>query len=143
MKMASPLRKSLFLVCCAIAGAAFAQQTNPLIGEWRGVMRDASNYNMAFDITYYPNNTFVQTMAVPPNRETGTGSGIIYSRGQYRMTSDHTVELNGQERKACPAGDMSSCVPMPAAGVQTISFRMEGADKVINTDNGQVAYRVR
>jgi hypothetical protein len=143
MKMTSPLRKALFLGCCAIVGAAFAQQTNPLIGEWKGVIRDASNYSMAFDFIYYPNNTFAQTIAVPPNRETGMGSGIVSSRGQYRMISDHSVELNEQERKMCLAGDMSNCAPIPAGGLQTFSFRMEGADKLINTDNGQVTYRVR
>ncbi len=141
--MVSRLNKVFLLGCCAFVQAAAAQQTNPLIGEWRGVMRSADNYNIAFDVTYYPNNTFVQSLAVPPSRESGTGSGIIYSRGQYRMTSDHTVEWNVQETKMCPGGDMSFCSPMPASGVQTISFRMEGPDKVVNTDNGTVAYRVR
>jgi hypothetical protein len=141
--MVSRVKKAFCLGSVALAGAAFAQQTNPLIGEWRGVMRSADNYNIAFDVIYYPNNTFVQSLAVPPNRQSGTGSGIIYSRGQYRMTSDHTVEWNVQETKMCAGGDMSFCSPMPASGVQTISFRMDGADKNVNTDNGTVAYRVR
>jgi hypothetical protein len=93
-------------------------------------------------VVYYPNNTFVQTMAVPPSRETGTGSGVIYSRGQYRLTSDHTLELNVLETAMCPGGDMSACTPMPPGGVQTVSFRMDGPDKAVNTDNGLVSYRV-
>jgi hypothetical protein len=143
LSMVSPAGKSLLLGCCAIAGAAFAQQSNPLIGEWRGIIRDANNYSMAFDITYYPNYTYVQTLAVPPNRDTGTGSGVIYSRGQYRLTSDHSVEFNEQEKKECPGGDMSFCLPLNAAGVSTISFRMDGTDKVVSTSDGTVSYRVR
>jgi hypothetical protein len=141
--MAAYLNKLVLLACCATAGVALAQQSNPLLGEWRGVAHSADNYNVAFDVIYYPNNTFVQTMAVPPSRETGTGSGVIYSRGQYRLTSDHTVEWNVLEMSMCPGGDMSACTPMPPSGVQTISFRMDGPDKVVNTDNGFVSYRVR
>jgi hypothetical protein len=130
---------------CAISGAVLAQQANPLIGKWRGVMHTADNYNMPFEFTYFPDSTFVQTMAVPPSRDTGTGSGIVYTRGQYRMTSDHSLELNVLETRLCPAGNGNACTPMPLRGTttQAISFRMEGPDKVINTDNGQISYRVR
>jgi hypothetical protein len=137
------LGKFLPIACCLIAGAVSAQQANPLVGEWRGVMKSADNYNVAFDVIYYPNSTFVQTMAVPPSLQTGTGSGVIYSRGQYRMTSDHTVEWTYQENKMCPGGDMSFCTALPAGNVESISFRMDGPDKVVNTDTGVVAYRVR
>ncbi len=135
---------ALLLGLCVIAGPAFAQQPSPLIGEWRGTMRSADNYDLPFDVTFYPNNTFTQTMAVPPSRETGTGSGFMYSRGQYRMVSDHTVEWVVLENKLCAGVDMSLCRPMPAnAGPTQFSFRMEGPDKVINTENGIVTYRVR
>jgi len=130
---------------CAISAAVLAQQANPLIGKWRGVIHTTDNYNMAFEFTYFPDNTFAQTVAVPTNRDTGTGSGIVQTHGQYRITSAHSVELNVLETKLCAAGDANSCAPMPvkAAATQTISFRMEGPDRMINTDNGQVTYRVR
>jgi hypothetical protein len=130
---------------CAIAGSVSAQQTNPLIGKWHGTVHMAENYDMPYEIIYYPDNTYLQTMAVPPNRDTHTGSGTVYIRGQYRMTSDHSVEVSVAETKLCPAGKPNVCKAMPSkgGGTQTISFRMEGPDKAINTVNGQVSYRVR
>jgi hypothetical protein len=136
-------QKTLALGCYLIAAAAFAQQSNPLLGNWRGVVHDADNVSMPFDFSYYPDNTFAQSMAIPPNSQTGKGSGILLARGHYRLLDDHTVELTVEQRSMCPSGDMSACTPLPAGNVQIAPFRMEGPDKVVNTADGQITYRVR
>jgi len=122
------------IICCAVAGTALGQQTNPLVGEWRGMTRLAEGVQVAFDITYLPNFTYVETVA--------SGSGVIYSRGRYRLTSDHTVAFEEQERRACPNGDMTACQQIAAAGMGPFAFRLDGSDKLVNTDSGDVGYRV-
>jgi len=134
--------KKLAILGCTIAGAAWAQPANPLIGHWKGILRQAGNPDAVYEYTFNPNGTFVETMALPANQQTGLGSGIFLIRGLYRMPNDHSVELTEQERRACPNGDMSSCSSMPLEGAVSFSFHMEGADKVV-ADNGQVSYRVR
>jgi hypothetical protein len=141
MNMNKHSRNLLLMGCCAIGGTALAQQTNPLVGEWRGVAH-LIDANVAFDVTYFADNTFVQTLAYPPNPQMGGGSGIMYSRGRYWLTNDHTVTFEEQERKACPNADMSACVPTPAAGMAPISFRIEGGVKMINLSSGDIGYRV-
>ena len=142
MKLISRRGKGLLVSCCAVAGAALGQTANPLVGEWRGVTRLADGVQVAFDITYLPNFTYVETVAIPPNQQTGTGSGIIYSQGRYRLTSDHSVAFDEQERKACPNGDMTACQPIAAGGMGPFAFRLDGMDRLVNTDSGDIGYRV-
>jgi hypothetical protein len=107
------------------------------------VLKSADNVQLPFQFTYYPNGTWFQTMAIPPTHGgSGSGSGTIASSGTYRMLSDHSVELNNLQRQMCPAGN-PGCTAVPPGGRQTILFRFEGYDKVVNTEDGTVTYRVR
>jgi hypothetical protein len=132
---------SLLLGLAAVGGNVFAQATYSLVGEWRGIVH-SDGVNLAFDITYYPNNTVVQSMAVPPNQN-GTGSGIIYTRGTYHMIGPNFVEWNVTETKSCEGLTMNNCFPAPGLPVQRYSYRFEGPNRAINTVDGTVLNRVQ
>jgi hypothetical protein len=42
------------------------------------------------------------------------------------MISDHTVQLNEQERKMCLAGDMSNCASIPTGVCKRFRFAWKG-----------------
>jgi hypothetical protein len=85
------------------AGAA-DQWSNPLIGEWQGVMHSADQYNLPFDIKYSADGTFVSSVALPGQRDTNAGSGMMFSRGRWSMTGPHSIQLIFTESKSCAAG---------------------------------------
>jgi hypothetical protein len=131
---------ALALLLAEAAGAT-DQWTNPLIGEWQGMMHSADQYNLPFDITYSPDGTFVSTVALPGQRGTNTGSGMMYSRGHWSMTGPHSIQLIFTESKSCAAG--GGCFATPGGlGRTEFSFQMQGTNELIGSD-GSTSYRVR
>jgi hypothetical protein len=121
------------------AGAA-DQWSNPLIGEWQGVMHSADQYNLPFDIKYSADGTFVSSVALPGQRDTNAGSGMMFSRGRWSMTGPHSIQLIFTESKSCAAG--GGCFSTPGGlGRTELSFQMQGTNELVGSD-GSKSYRV-
>jgi hypothetical protein len=133
--------KSAFAMFVAVfafhADLACAQS---LVGQWDSMFRTADGYNLPQRFTWNANGTFMQSIAVPPNRQTGAGSGMIYIQGVYRMTSPNSVQFKATQAKVCASGT-SFCTPYPQGlGENSFEFEWNGPNQY-STDAG-TAHRV-
>jgi hypothetical protein len=136
--MRSTLARLTAAAVLLVGSAAVAQDANPLLGEWEGIMRDAANVAMAFKVSYFPDGSFTQSIAVPPKPD-GTGSGFVITSGQYRI-SGKVVQFRVLESKICAAGAYCSPYP-PGLGESQVPFSMNGPNEVVS--NGTVAHRTQ
>lgn len=112
---------------------------NPLIGEWHSTMQ-SGGVQVSTDTIFSADGSFSATNAIPPSPTTGTGSGMRFGRGHWRMTGPNSIEVIYTENKLCAPG--AGCVPSPEGLPHAVfTFQMNGPNQV--TDNsGLVSYRV-
>jgi len=139
--MKQKLLASALVLSAIFPAALIAADTwpNPLIGEWRSTMQ-SDGYPVATDTIFFADGTFSASNAIPPSRQTGTGSGMLYGRGYWRMTGPNSIEITYAEVKICPAG--AGCMPSPAGLPHAVlTFQMNGPNQM--TDGaGLISYRV-
>ncbi len=127
------------LLVMTSSAATVAQESNPLIGEWQGVMRDKANVAMPFKVAYHADGTYLMSLAVPP-KAGGGGAGFVITTGEYRISGPGMVDFNNIDSRVCAAGT-NSCSPYPPGlGQGQFPFTMNGPNQYVS--NGTVAYRV-
>jgi len=131
----------------ATAQAQTPGQGNPLIGSWQHAQPESqSGPGMVFTMSFSADDQYQTTMAAAPWR--GQVATILYTRGVYRITDDHSIVYRATAAELCGTGGgpciecpgpSGFCATLPLRQDQRGSFQMQGPNQMFA--NGVSWYR--